>query len=161
MWKKTKKWKAKTVTTPRLRFTVQPAHLSSFCLLVVFFFSALSPRVLPVADASPAPKTLKPTDPYALIFGTVWGPDDHPVYGITVKIRRLPSKRAKWQLYSDHSGEFAQRVAAGKADYVVSADLKGVKTTYGYPLRLAEEVPVHVEYDERVDIGLHLTRLTK
>jgi len=24
-------------------------------------------------------------------------------------------------------------------------------------LHLAEEVPVHVEYDERVDIGLHLT----
>jgi|SRR5580704_10358847 hypothetical protein len=161
MWKKTKKWKAKTVTTPRLQFTVQPVRLSSFCLLLVFFFAALSPRVLPVASASPAQKTLKPTDPYALIFGTVWGPDDHPVYGITVKIRRLPNKKAKWQLYSDHSGEFAQRVAAGKADYVVWADLKGVKTTYGYPLRLAEEVPVHVEYDERVDIGLHLARLTK
>jgi hypothetical protein len=25
-------------------------------------------------------------------------------------------------------------------------------------LHLAEEVPVHVEYDERVDIGLHLTK---
>jgi hypothetical protein len=39
----------------------------------------------------------------------------------------------------------------------VWADLKGVKTKDGQPLQLAEEVPVHVEYDERVDIGLHLT----
>ena len=28
----------------------------------------------------------KPKDkPYALIAGTVWGPDDHPVYGVTVR----------------------------------------------------------------------------
>ena len=50
------------------------------------------------------------------------------------------------------------RSPAGKADYVVSADLKGVKTKDGQPLHLAEEVDAHVEYDERVDIGLHLTR---
>jgi hypothetical protein len=160
-WKRTKKWKAKTVTSPSPQFAVPPARLLSFCLLIVFLFAAVSPRVWPVANASPASKKLKPTDPYALIFGTVWGPDDHPVYGITVKIRRLPDKRPKWELSSDHSGEFAQRVPAGQADYMVSADLKGVKTTYGYALHLAEEVPVHVEYDERVDIGLHLTGSTK
>jgi hypothetical protein len=40
----------------------------------------------------------------------------------------------------------------------VGADLKHVKTTDGQVLHLAEEVPVHVEYDERVDIGLHLTK---
>jgi hypothetical protein len=110
------------------------------------------------ADASPASDKLKPGDPYAIIFGTVWGPDDHPVYGVTVKIRRVPDKKAKWQLYSDHAGEFAQRVPAGEADYVVWADLKGVKTTDGQTLHLVQEVTVHVEYDERVDIGLHLTR---
>jgi hypothetical protein len=108
--------------------------------------------------AAPDSKKLKQNDPYALIFGTVWGPDNRAVYGITVKIRRVGDKKPKWEVYSDHAGEFAQRVPAGKADYVVWADLKGVKTTYGQPLRLAEEVPVHVEYDERVDIGLHLTR---
>ncbi|MGB6405717.1 MAG: hypothetical protein WBF26_22970, partial [Candidatus Sulfotelmatobacter sp.] len=101
---------------------------------------------------------LKPGDPYALIFGTVWGPDDRPVYGITVKIRRVPDKKPDWQLYSDHAGEFAQRVPAGQADYVVWADLKGVKTTDGHSLHLAQEVDVHVEYDERVDVGLHLTQ---
>jgi hypothetical protein len=145
------------VTTPRLRHTVLLAPLSSLCLLVVFFFAALGPQVMP-ANAAPAFQKLKPTDPYALIFGTVWGPDNRAVYGISVKIRRLPDKKPKWELYSDHSGEFAQRVPAGKADYLVWADLKGVKTTDGQPLHLAEEVPIHVEYDERVDIGLHLTR---
>jgi hypothetical protein len=146
------------VTTPRFQPTAPLARLSSFCLLFVFFCTALGWQVLAVASASPASKNLKPTDPYALIFGTVWGPDDRPVFGITVKIRRVPDKKPKWQLYSDHSGEFAQRVPAGQADYVVSADLKGVKMTDGSPLYLAEEVPVHVEYDERVDIGLHLTK---
>jgi hypothetical protein len=146
------------VTTPSFRHRVLPARLSSLCLLLVFFFSALGPPILPAAHASPAIQKLKPTDPYALIFGTVWGPDNRSVYGIAVKIRRLPDKKAKWEVYSDHSGEFAQRVPAGKVDYVVWADLKGVKTTDGQPLHLAEEVPVHVEYDERVDIGLHLTR---
>ncbi len=102
-------------------------------------------------------KKPKPSDPYALIFGTVWGPDDRPVYGVKVKIRQEPKKKAAWELYSDHSGEFAQRVVAGKADYVVWADLKGVKTKDGHPLHLAQEVNVHVEYDERVDISLHLT----
>ncbi|MFZ0275667.1 MAG: carboxypeptidase-like regulatory domain-containing protein [Candidatus Sulfotelmatobacter sp.] len=146
------------MTIPRFQPTRLLASLSSSCLLVMFFCAALGWQLLPVAKASPASKNLKPTDPYALIFGTVWGPDDRPVYGITVKIRRVPDKKPKWQVYSDHSGEFAQRVPAGQADYVVSADLKGVKMTDGSQLHLAEEVPVHVEYDERVDIGLHLTK---
>ena len=127
-------------------------------LLLVLAFSALAPRVSLVANASPAPKKLKPTDKYALIFGTVWGPDNHPVYGVRVLIRRASDKKPKWELYSDHAGEFAQRVAAGKNDYIVTADLKRVKMQDGHPLHLVEDVPVHVEYDERVDIGLHLAR---
>ncbi len=155
---RTRKWRPKTVTIRRSRHAVLLVRLSSFFLLLFFFFAALGPPVLPKANASLADKKLKPTDPYALIFGTVWGPDNHPIYGITVKIRRAADKKPRWEVYSDHSGEFAQRVPAGKADYVVWADLKGVKTKDGQPLHLAEEVPVHVEYDERVDIGLHLTR---
>jgi len=149
------------VTTPRLHLTHGIARFFSLCLLIVFFFSALSPHVFPPAAAAPASKDLKPGEPYALIFGTVWGPDNRAVYGITVKIRRVPDKKAKWEVYSDHSGEFAQRVPAGKADYVVWADLKGVKTTHGLPLHLAQPVDVHVEYDERVDISLHLTQEDK
>ena len=56
-------------------------------------------------------------------------------------------------------GEFAQRVPAGESDYILSADLKGVKTTDGQPLHLVQEVTVHIYNDEREDTGLHLTRL--
>jgi hypothetical protein len=127
------------------------------CLLLLSLVCS-APSFFSVANASSAPKKLKPTDPYALIFGTVWGPDDHPVYGIRVRIRRASDKKPKWDLYSDHHGEFALRVAAGKEDYIVGADLKGVKMQDGHPVHLLEEVPVHVEYDERVDIGLHLAK---
>lgn len=99
--------------------------------------------------AAPAPE--KPKEkPYALIFGTVFGPDARGVAGVKVKIRRSDQKKAKWELYSDSRGEFAQRVPAGKADYVVWADLKGPKD------QSRQEVTVHVENEERVDIGLHL-----
>jgi hypothetical protein len=101
------------------------------------------------------PADNKREKPYALIFGTVWGPDDRPVYGVKVKIRREDEKKARWEVYSDHHGEFAQRVPVGKADYVIWADLKGFKTQDGARLE-GQEVAVHVEYDERVDTGLHL-----
>jgi hypothetical protein len=93
--------------------------------------------------------------PYAVIFGTVWGPDDHPLYGVRIKIRREAEKKARWELYSDHNGEFAQRVPAGKQDYVIWADLKHWKSENRNPLR-GEEIKVHVDADERVDTGLHL-----
>jgi hypothetical protein len=93
--------------------------------------------------------------PYALIFGTVWGPDDHPVHGVKIKIRRENEKKARWELYSDHNGEFAQHVPAGKQDYVVWADTKGHKSAKGNQLQ-GEEVKVHVDGDERVDTGMHL-----
>jgi len=99
----------------------------------------------------------KQEKPYALIFGTVWGPDNRPLYGVRVKIRRGGEKKARWELYSDHNGEFAQRVPAGKMDYVVWADLKGYKAHDGRKLRTGSEVTVHIENGERADIGLHLT----
>lgn len=102
----------------------------------------------PVAAA----KSDKAKEPYALIFGTVYGPDNQPVYGVPVKIRRASEKKARWELQSDHRGEFAQRVPAGSADYVVWTDFKPKK---GQPK--PAETKVHVDNDERVDIGLHLT----
>jgi hypothetical protein len=100
------------------------------------------------------PKT-QPKD-YALIFGTVWGPDDLPVYGIQVNIRRADQKRAKWHVYTNHRGEFGQRVPAGKADYILWADTKGVKTPNGKHLQPSPQVTVHIENNERADTGLHL-----
>jgi hypothetical protein len=94
--------------------------------------------------------------PYALIFGTVWDPDGHPLYGVKVKIRRANEKKARWEIYSNHTGEFAQRLPVGNADYIVWADVKGYKLASGRQLKPGSEVTVHIDYDERSDIGLHL-----
>ncbi len=79
-----------------------------------------------------------------------------PFTAVKVKIRRADQKKARWELYSDHNGEFAQRVPVGPADYLVWADLKGYKSPSGKELHLDAEVKVHIENDEREDIGLHL-----
>lgn len=102
-----------------------------------------APPTLAVADDQP--------HPYVLIFGTIWGADNRPKYGVPIKIRRADQKKAKWELMSDHRGEFAQRLPAGKADYIVWADVKGSKG------KEKPQVLVHVENDERKDISLHLT----
>ena len=112
--------------------------------LLLLLLAAAASLCLPAA-ASP-----KEEKAYALIFGTVWAPNNRPAYGVKVKIRRADQNKAKWELYSDHNGEFAQRVPAGAADYVVWAD---IKTKDGKK----PETKVHVENDERVDISLHLT----
>jgi len=94
--------------------------------------------------------------PYALIFGTVWGPDGRPLYGVKVKIQRSDDKKVRWEQYSNHTGEFAQRVPAGKADYIIFADVKGYKLPSGKHLKPGSQVTVHVENDERADTGIHL-----
>ena len=91
---------------------------------------------------------------YALIYGTVWGPDNHPVAGIPIKIRRASDKKAKWDLMSDRNGEFAQRVPVGTQDYIVQAQ---VKTLKGQP---KPEATVHIDDNERRDVGIHLTKET-
>ena len=88
--------------------------------------------------------------PYALIFGTVYGPDDRPISGITVKIRRAGDKKPKWERRSDNHGEFAQRVPTGQADYIIWAQLKSSQVSQN------TEVKVHVDNDERRDVTLHL-----
>ena len=108
------------------------------------------------ARARATPQAGGKEKPYALIFGTVWGPDNRPIYGVPVKIRRASDKKARWELYSDHNGEFAQRVPAGRGDYVVWADVKGLKLSNGGHLQPGEPAQVHVEFDERVDTGVHL-----
>lgn len=142
------------MTTPKLSASQAFAKLSLLGFLVMVLFSpALTPHRGLQAASKPKGK------PYALIVGTVWGPDDHPVYGITVRIRRGKDKpnKVRWELHSDHMGEFAQRVPTGESDYIISADLKGVKTVDGKPLHLVKEVTVHIYFDERADTGLHLT----
>jgi len=94
--------------------------------------------------------------PYALIFGTVYDPDGHTLYAVKVNIRREGEKKMRWELYSNHTGEFAQRVPVGPGDYVVWADVKGYKLPDGRRFQPSPEVKVHIDGDERTDIGLHL-----
>ena len=141
------------MTTPRLCLLRLVAKLSSLVfLLIVLLLPTFSSQKGLLAASKPKGK------PYALIAGTVWGPDDRPVFGVTVKIRRAKDKKAKWEVYSDHMGEFAQRVPAGESDYILSADLKRFKPSDGKALRLVQEVTVHIYNDEREDTGLHLTQ---
>lgn len=137
-----------TTPDPRLgRFT--PAIPSLVILLLLLLPPAIS---LPGCQLAASDEK-----PYALIFGTVWGPDNRPVYGIPVKIRRASDKpkKVRWEVYSDHRGEFAQRVPVGDCDYILTADLKGVKSPDGKPVH-ANDVTVHIYGDEREDTGVHL-----
>lgn len=102
------------------------------------------------------PQSKNSQKPYALIYGTVYGPDDLTLYGVKVHIRRSDQKKPRWELYSDHAGEFAQRVPAGHATYLVWADLKGYKPLKGKKLEAGYPVTVEIQNDERADISLHL-----
>jgi hypothetical protein len=127
--------KSKTMITER--------RLTAGLLAILLIVAASSP--IARADSKSHAR-----DPYALLFGTVFGPNDRPLYGVKVKIRRADQKKPKWELVSNHEGEFAQRVPAGKADYIVSVD---AKTPKGEP---KPELTVHVDNDERKDFVLHL-----
>ena len=89
MWKKKTNWKAKTVTIRSFqRRLLARSFLFSFllCPSPVTLHASLAPHLAPTVIAAPASRKLKPTDPYALIFGTVWGPDNRPVYGVRVNL---------------------------------------------------------------------------
>ena len=87
---------------------------------------------------------------YALIFGTDFDAEQHPIPGVKIKIRRADQKKAKWELISDRRGEFAQRLPVGTADYLIRPELKDKQAAE------KAEVKVHIEKDERQDIALHL-----
>jgi hypothetical protein len=137
---------------------VFPSRISFRLLTAVLCFIVLNVSADKVSARPAAPVYQKPDQPYALIFGTVWGPDDHPLYGVKVRIRRADQKKPHWELMSDHNGEFALRVHPGPADYLVSADLKSYKSLSGKELRQDGEIKVHIDNDERQDLGLHLKK---
>jgi hypothetical protein len=118
--------------------------LPSVALLLVAGCAAIA------APWSPAPQRKNTTPDYALIYGTVWGPDNTPVAGVPITIRRAQDKKPKWELVSDRRGEFAQRVPTGKQDYVIQANLKLPK---GQP---KPEITVQIDDNERKDISLHV-----
>ena len=108
----------------------------------------------PASAHAPVSGADKPP-PYALIYGTVWDPEGRPLYGVKVKIRLAGESKTRWEVFSNHTGEFAQRVPT-KADYIVWADVKGYKLASGKHLKPGAEVTAHIEADERCDVGIHL-----
>lgn len=124
-------------------------RLSIAGLALLLFSPAFFATQSLAAPANPLPQ--KDGKPYALIFGTVWDKNDRPAYGVPVKIRLATEKKAKWELVSNHTGEFAQRVPVGPADYIVWLDIKMPK---GTP---KPQKTVHIQNDERADISMHLS----
>lgn len=139
-----KRKRPKTVIIPRILPSARVLGILS-CLLLPFTSNALAQG----RERSKPPE-------YAVIFGTVWGPDDHPVPGMKVKIRRSEDKKARSEKYSNRLGEFEFQVPPGKQDYVIWADTKGFKLPNGQRLQPGSEVTVHIESNERADTGLHL-----
>jgi hypothetical protein len=70
---------------------------------------------------------------------------------VPIRIRVSSEKKFRWEQVSNHAGEFAQRVPVGKQDYVVQADIKMPKGAS------KPEVKVHIDDNERQDVGIHLT----
>ena len=121
-----------------------------FCALVLLLLMGESLATARNAP-SPQPSSASKKD-YALIYGTVWGPDNRTVAGVPIKIRRASDKKARWEVVSDRSGEFAQRVPIGTHDYIIQADIKVPK---GQP---KPETTAHIDNNERVDVSLHLSQ---
>ena len=115
--------------------------------VAAFGLRTIQPAFHLFQSASQAPK-----NDYALIYGTVWGADEHPQAGVPITIRRASGKKAKWELVSDSRGEFAQRVPVGGQDYIIQADIKMPK---GQP---KPAITVHIDDNERKDVSLHLSK---
>jgi hypothetical protein len=99
------------------------------------------------------------TKHFGLIFGTAYGPDDRPFYGAKIEIHPVGQKNPHWERFSDHRGEFALRVPPGPGDYVVTGEAEIVLTLDGKPQpkkKIKDERAVHIQGEERQDIGLHL-----
>lgn len=136
----------KTVTIPE---TVSLGLRFRFVFLCACLLFPLSTNKYSLAESRKPPR-------HAIIFGTVWGPDDRALPGMEVKIRAANQKKAHWDLISNRRGEFELMVPAGPADYVIWAITKHYKLPDGQHLQPSPEVRVHVDADERADTGLHL-----
>ena len=142
----------RTVTT-KVRWSRNTAACLAMCVLLALFSTSVS-------AAKDKPKKEKP---YALIFGTAYGPNDRPLYGVKITIRPEKKKHPSWELMSDHRGEFAQRVPAGTNDYLVQGEAEYApvgddgKPQLSKKMRLKGRTRVHVDNEERRDISVHLT----
>src|SRR5579862_502648 len=141
---KTRTKKKRTVITKRWK------RSAAVCLALF----SLSMLAQPAADDKKQKEK-----PYALIFGTAYGPDDRPFYGAKITVHPVTKKRPSWDLISDHRGEFAQRIPPGPGDYLIHGEAEYLpsgpdgKPQKTKPKRLKGEAKVHVDNEERVDIS--------
>ena len=159
----------KTVITER-----RASRSMTACVAILAFATMARPQAANQPQDTNQPQTTekqtsekkdkrKAEKPYALIFGTAYGPDDRPLYGVKITIRRQAKKHPSWELMSDHRGEFAQRIPPGPADYLVHGEAEYApmgddgKPQLSKKKRLKGEAKVHVESEERLDISVHLT----
>jgi hypothetical protein len=150
-----------TTKTTRMTRTVitslRRSRSTAACLAICVLLALL---LTSVAASKDKPKKEKP---YALIFGTAYGPDDRPLYGVKITIRLQKRKHPSWELMSDHRGEFAQRVPAGTNDYMIHGEAEYApvgddgKPQLSKKVRLKGETRVHIDNEERRDISVHLT----
>ncbi len=143
------------------------------CLAILAFAAMASPQAADQPQTANQPQTTEKQTaekkdkhkekPYALIFGTAYGPDDRPLYGVKITIHPQTKKHPSWDLMSDHRGEFAQRVPPGPGDYLVHGEAEYAplgddgKVQLSKKKRLKGDAKVHVEGEERLDISVHLT----
>ncbi len=145
--------RTKTTTKKKRTVITKRWKRSAAACLALFALSTL-------AQPAAADKKEKP---YALIFGTVYGPDDRPFYGAKITVHPVNKKHPSWDLISDHRGEFAQRIPPGPGDYLVHGEAEYASTSPdGKPQktkakRVKGDKKVHVDNVERVDISVHLT----
>ncbi len=148
--------KTKTVIT-KLR---RPGYAVVWLAAVIF--AVLQPAAQS-DNPSDKKKPEKKEKSYGLIFGTAYGPDDRPLYGVRVNIRPEGKKHPSWDTSSDHRGEFAVRVSTQAADYVIKGEAeyaplgKDGKPQMSKKKKLRGETKVHMEGEIRQDVGLHLT----
>lgn len=164
--KKRKTRKTKTVITSLRR--IRPAAAALVAILGLCSFAAAqddkSQDEKTQGEKAPSEKGDKNKNekPYGLVFGTAYGPDDRPLYGVRVKIHPAGKDHPTWDLVSDHHGEFALRVPPGPGDYVVRGEIEVAPLENGKPQMSKKkhwkgEAKVHIEDQERRDFSLHLT----
>jgi hypothetical protein len=140
--------KKKTKTRKIVIIDPHRYRLAGFCAVALLISSGFA-----LKDKKKEPK------PEGLIFGTAFGPDDLPLYGVKSHIQPVGKKHPDWDVVSDHHGEFAQRVPPG--DYEITGQAEIVPLTDGKPqLSRKKGVKVkrtvHVENNVEQDISLRL-----
>jgi len=94
---------------------------------------------------------------YALLIGTCFNEKGFRLPGVTIVVEMKSeavqkSKKKRWKVLSNSSGEFALRLPAGRHTFVVSAQKKAVKPV---------EKTVRFTEDERQDVIFNMETISE